>query len=101
MTCPRIFVSSTYYDLKHVREIIRKFILDLGYEPVLSEFSDIFYKPGDTVQNSCLKEIANCDLFVLIIGKRYGSPFPGDSLSITHKEYLEAQNVCIPVYSLE
>ena len=99
MTCPRIFVSSTFYDLKHVREIIRKFILDQGYEPVLSEFSDVFYNPSDTVQNSCLKEVSNCDLFVLIVGKRYGSPFPGDSLSITHKEYLEAQNVGIPIYS--
>jgi len=99
MTCPRIFISSTFYDLKHVREIIRKFILDLGYEPVLSEFSDIFYKPTDTVQNACLKEISTCDLFILIVGKRYGTPFPGDSLSITHKEYLEAQNICIPIYS--
>jgi len=99
MSCPRIFVSSTYYDLKHVREIIREFIEDLGYEPVLSEFSDIFYKPGDTVQNSCLREISSCDIFVLIVGKRYGSYFPGDSLSITHREYIEAQNQSIPIYS--
>ena len=99
MSCPRIFVSSTYYDLKHVREIIREFIEDLGYEPVLSEFSDIFYRPGDTVQNSCLREISSCDIFVLIVGKRYGSCFPGDSLSITHREYIEAQNQSIPIYS--
>jgi len=99
MSCPRIFVSSTYYDLKHVREIIRKFIEDLGYEPVLSEFSDIFYKPGDTVQNSCLREISSCDIFILIVGKRYGSYFPSDSLSITHREYIEAQNQSIPIYS--
>jgi hypothetical protein len=99
MPCPRIFVSSTYYDLKHVREIIREFIENLGYQPVLSEFSDIFYKPGDTVQNSCLGEISSCDIFVLIVGQRYGSMFPGDSLSITHREYIEAQNLSIPIYS--
>ena len=99
MSCPRIFVSSTYYDLKHVREIIREFIENMGYEPVLSEFSDIFYRPGDTVQNSCLVEISSCDIFVLIVGKRYGSYFPGDSLSITHREYIEAQNQSIPIYS--
>ena len=99
MSCPRIFISSTYYDLKHVREIIREFVEDLGYEPVLSEFSDIFYRPGDTVQNSCLNEIRSCDIFVLIIGKRYGSPFPGDTLSITHREYLEAQNQNVPIYA--
>lgn len=99
MPCPRIFVSSTYYDLKHVREIIRGFIEEIGYEPVLSEFSDILYRPGDTVQNSCLKEISSCDIFVLIVGKRYGSCFPGDFLSITHREYIEAQNLSIPIYS--
>lgn len=99
MSCPRIFVSSTYYDLKHVREIIREFIENIGYEPVLSEFSDIFYQPGDTVQNSCLREISSCDIFVLIVGQRYGSMFPGDSLSITHREYIEAQNISIPIYS--
>ena len=99
MSCPRIFVSSTYYDLKHVREIIREFIDDLGYDPVLSEFSDIFYKPGDTVQNSCLREISSCDIFILIVGKRYGSYFPSDSLSITHREYIEAQHQSIPIYS--
>ena len=99
MSCPRIFVSSTYYDLKHVRGIIREFIEDLGYEAVLSEFSDIFYRPGDTVQNSCLREISSCDIFVVIVGKRYGSCFPGDSLSITHREYIEAQNQSIPIYS--
>ena len=99
MAGPRIFISSTYYDLKHVREIIREFVEDLGYEPVLSEFSDIFYRPGDTVQNSCLREISTCDIFVLIVGKRYGSTFPGDTLSITHREYIEAQNQSIPIYS--
>lgn len=99
MSCPRIFVSSTYYDLKHVREIIREFIEDLGYESVLSEFSDIFYRPGDTVQNSCLREISSCDIFIVIVGKRYGSCFSGDSLSITHREYIEAQNQSIPIYS--
>lgn len=99
MSCPRVFVSSTYYDLKHVREMIRDFIQGLGYEPVLSEDSDILYKPGDSVQNSCLLEIPSCDLFVLIIGKRYGSRFPEDTLSITHREYSTAHNHGIPIYA--
>lgn len=33
------------------------------------------------------------------MGKRYGSCFPGDSLSITHREYIEAQNQSVPIYS--
>jgi len=37
MSKPRIFVSSTYYDLKHVRSSLEAFIERLGYEPILSE----------------------------------------------------------------
>ena len=33
------------------------------------------------------------------MGKRYGTCFPDDSLSITHREYLEAQHQLIPIYS--
>lgn len=99
MPAPRIFVSSTYYDLRHVREIIRDFIISLGYEPVLSEYSDILYRPGDSVENSCLLEITHCDMFVLIIGRRYGSIFPNDTDSITHKEYLQASYVGIPIFA--
>lgn len=99
MPAPRIFVSSTYYDLRHVREIIRDFIISLGYEPVLSEFSDILYRPNDSIQNACLREIEQCDMLVLIIGHRYGSIFPGDTLSITNREYLEAFHNNIPIFS--
>ncbi|MCD4779268.1 MAG: DUF4062 domain-containing protein [Candidatus Omnitrophica bacterium] len=99
MPAPRVFISSTYYNLRHVREIIRDFIISLGYEPVLSEYSEVLYRPGDSVQNSCLEEIKHCDMFVLIIGQRYGSLFPKDTLSITHREYLEASSNNIPIFA--
>ena len=36
---PSIFVSSTCYDLKQIRQDIREFIeADLGYEAILSEY---------------------------------------------------------------
>ena len=37
MAVPRVFVSSTCYDLKYIRENLKYFIRSLGYEPVLSE----------------------------------------------------------------
>lgn len=73
MAKPRIFVSSTYYDLRHVRDNLQEFINGMGYEPVLFERGDIFFKPGEKVDESCYREIANCDIFVMIIGGRYGS----------------------------
>ncbi|MBW2570128.1 MAG: DUF4062 domain-containing protein [Deltaproteobacteria bacterium] len=45
MAKPRIFVSSTYYDLKHIRAPLEIFIESLGYESILSEKGDIAYSP--------------------------------------------------------
>lgn len=45
MTCPRVFVSSTYYDLKHVRSLMDRFVESLGFDVVLSEKGGIAYSP--------------------------------------------------------
>ena len=34
----RVFVSSTCYDLKQVRENMKEFIESYGYEPVMNEY---------------------------------------------------------------
>lgn len=68
----KIFLSSTCYDLGVVRSQLRNFFADLGYEPVLSEYSDVLFDPRQHTHVSCLQEIPNCDIIVLIIGSRYG-----------------------------
>jgi hypothetical protein len=73
MARPRIFVSSTYYDLKYLRSSLVNFIEMLGYEPVLSEKGNIAFAPGSTLDKSCYREAAASDIFVLIIGGRYGA----------------------------
>lgn len=40
---PRIFISSTFYDLKYIREDLANFVRSYGYEPVLFEDGDIGY----------------------------------------------------------
>ena len=35
MARPRVFVSSTYYDLKHIRASLENFIESLGFDAVL------------------------------------------------------------------
>jgi len=90
MVVPRVFISSTYYNLRHVRNAIKEFIESVGFQPVLSEEFDVFYAHGKSAQQSCLDETKKCDFYILIIGTRYGTIFPNDSLSITHREYREA-----------
>lgn len=100
MPAPRVFVSSTCYDLRYIRENLRFFIRTIGYEPVLSEEGAVFYDPSLHVQDACLADVPSCQMFVLIIGGRTGSTFKDADKSITNVEYLEAVKSKIPVFAL-
>jgi hypothetical protein len=96
MAFPRIFVSSTCYDLQEIRFQLRQFILEFGYEPVMSEFDDIFYNYELHAQDSCLEEISKCQLFTLVVGNNYGSIYHKEKDdntspdSVTLKEFRKA-----------
>jgi len=112
MAKPRVFISSTYYDLKHIRYSLDIFISTLGYETILSEKGDIAYSFDLPLDESCYKEVNNVDIFVLIIGGRYGSEvssshekkqtneFYDRYESITRKEFETAITKDIPIYIL-
>lgn len=73
MAKPRVFISSTFYDLRQIWVELDKFIEGLGYEPVRNEEGEIPYGKDEALQAYCYKEIANIDVLVSIIGSRYGS----------------------------
>jgi hypothetical protein len=100
MATPRVFVSSTCYDLKYIRENLKYFIRTVGYEPVLSEDGAVYFNPSQHTHDSCLSEVPNCQMFVLIIGGRYGGCFKDGETSITNEEYREAKKQKIPVFAL-
>lgn len=100
MASPKVFISSTCYDLRYIRENLKYFIRTLGYEPILSEDGDVFYNPKSHTHDSCLEEIPNCQIFVLIIGGRYGGKFKDTKQSITNAEYKEAVRLKIPIFTL-
>lgn len=87
MAKPRIFISSTFYDLRQTRVDLDQFIESLGYEPVRNEEGDIPYGKDKELQEYCYKEISNIDILVSIIGSRYGSIATGDdNYSVSQKE---------------
>ncbi len=45
MAVPKVFVSSTCFDLSEIREQLSRFISNYGFESVLSEHGDVFYHP--------------------------------------------------------
>lgn len=94
---PNVFVSSTIEDLHHLRDAVRDVIADLGYTPVMSEYGDIPYLPGASAQESCYRGVGNCQMAVIIVGKRYGE-ITDNGLSVTHNEYRRAREAKIPVF---
>ena len=111
MAKPRVFISSTFYDLRHIRSSIENFVESLGFEPVLSEKGSITFNPDLPLDESCYREAECCDIFVLIMGGRYGSHSSIDKKggskdffdrykSITKMEYEAANKKDIPIYIL-
>ncbi|QDT97192.1 DUF4062 domain-containing protein [Gimesia aquarii] len=100
MANPHVFISSTCYDLSQVRDALVDFIESYGFVPVLSDRGDVFYHPDIHTHDSCLNEVGNCDLFILIIGGRFGGAYRADpEKSIVNAEYYAARKNNIPVFS--
>jgi len=84
----KVYVSSTIADLEAERQAVIDWLVAAQHQVVHS------YRPGsDTVRDSCLDDVDTCDLYVLILGHRYGFQPPDDNpegLSITHLEFRRA-----------
>ncbi len=98
MAKPRIFISSTFYDLRQVRSDLDRFIKELGYEPVLNELGSIPYGKDDKLEEYCYKEISNIDILVSIVGGRFGSESQHNNLSISQMEFRTALELNKQVY---
>ena len=98
---PTVMVSSTFYDLTQIRQDLYLFIAnDLGYEPLLSEHKSFPIDPGlDTVENCRRRVEEQADIFILVVGTRYGSIDDRTDKSITNLEYLTAKAKSLPIYT--
>lgn len=73
MAKPRIFISSTFYDLQPYRWELDKFISSMGYEAIRNEEGHIPYGNTKKLEEYCYREIGSSDILVSIIGGRFGS----------------------------
>lgn len=89
----RIFVSSTCYDFSLLRSQLRVFIHSLGYEPIMSDYEDVLYDPREHTHTSCIDEVRNCDIMILIVGSRFGGKATAASLDRIDFDKLMADNV--------
>lgn len=97
---PKIFISSTIEDLSYLRDTIRDSIKDMAYKPVMSEYGEVPYLPHQSVVESCYSTISECQLAIIIVGKRYGNVDRNKAISVTHNEFRTARNNELPVIFL-
>lgn len=83
----RIFVSSVIVELREERKAAAAAISEIGAQPAL--FED-FGGRDDDPQAAYLNEVASSDIYVGILGRKYGKPLP-TRFSATHAEYREAE----------
>ena len=97
---PCVMVSSTFYDLRQIRDDLRQFIEGLGYQPLLSEHPSFPIDPDATTIENCRRRVEqDADVLVLVIGGRYGSIDATPNTSVTNLEYTSARHKRIPIYA--
>lgn len=93
----QVFVSSTYTDLREERQAAVEAILKAGHLPAGMEL----FAAGDQSQLDTIRRwIDESDVFMLILGTRYGSIDPNTSLSYIELEYDYAIEKNIPVFAV-
>lgn len=93
----RVFISSTCYDLSLLRSQLRLFIRNMGYEPIMSDYEDVLYDPRIHTHTSCVDEVQNCDILVLIIGSRFGGKATPEALNRINFDVLKNETLSVDV----
>jgi hypothetical protein len=90
----RIFISSTFADLKDYREATLRATQTLGHVG-----EDMVFWSADERQPAdlSLDKVRQSDVLVLLVAHRYGFMPPGWDVSITEAEYRAARVAGIPV----
>lgn len=92
----QVFVSSTYDDLREERQAAVQAIVEEGHIPAGMEL----FKAGKSQMQTIHNWIDESDVFMLILGGRYGSIEEESGLSYTELEYKYAISKGMPVFAI-
>ena len=88
----KIFISSTFEDLKEEREKLHKSLKKAGFESLGMEF---FVAESNSQKEVCLREVQNANLVLLIVTDKYGTVDEKTQKSYTHLEFDKAKKAGI------
>jgi hypothetical protein len=90
----KVFISSVTHLLKEERAALPPFLRLFDHEPL--RFED-FEAQDRSSREACLAGVEAADIYVLLLGPRYGTPFPDTGLSPTAEEFRRARQRGIPI----
>lgn len=93
----QVFVSSTFIDLKEERQAAVEAILSAGHIPAGMELFAASNKSQWEIIKTWIEE---SDVYMLILGGRYGSIEPESGKSYTHLEYEYAMEIEKPLFAV-
>ena len=86
----RVFLSSVVRGFTAERQAARDAVLLLRQSPVMAED---FGAQSLSPRRACLEAVRTSDVFVALLGLRYGSVIPSLGISVSEEEYLEARRL--------
>jgi hypothetical protein len=93
----QVFISSTFKDLIEERQAAVEAVIEAGHIPAGMEL----FKAGDETQKETIQRwIQDSDVYLLLLGGRYGSIEPSTQKSYTQWEYEYAGEIGKPRFAL-
>jgi hypothetical protein len=95
----KVYISSTLVDLDAQRELVVKELVNARHLP-----SHSYRSSPEPLVATCERDVAESEIYVLLLGRRYGYRPPVDNpdrLSITHLEFRAAVRQGKPIIALD
>jgi Domain of unknown function (DUF4062) len=90
----KVFISSVTHLLKDERNALPPFLRLFDHQPL--RFED-FQSQDRSSREACLAGVEAADIYVLLLGPKYGTPWPDTGLAPTAEEFRRARNRGIPI----
>ena len=99
----KVFISSTCFELLDIRAELEVLLKENGLIPILSDSitSEFGIQTGTNSIETCLVNVRECDIFLIVLSQRYGSSLQKagfEDVSATHLEYKEAVKLKKPIF---
>jgi len=88
---PRVFISSTITDMADLRDALKFWLEEMGFDVQLSEHNDFERRPDAGTFQACFESITESDYYVLLIGMRRGQWYDErNNITVTRQEFQTA-----------